>query len=71
MDRLLEDQQKKLDSELAALQVRLDQDHDEKIQQLQREYTQQQEQLRKEHELALLVTITIVKYKRLLILFGH
>lgn len=59
MDQLLEDQDKKLEAELAALRVELNQEHDAKLQQVHEEYTQKQEQSRKNNDLALLVCIVI------------
>lgn len=55
MDQLLEEQDKKLDAELAALRVELNQEYDAKIQHVHAEYAQKQEQSNKDHELALLV----------------
>ncbi|KAL9546566.1 hypothetical protein MBANPS3_006601 [Mucor bainieri] len=54
MDQLLEDQDKRLEAELAALRVELNQEYDAKIQQVHAEYNQKQEQSQKSHDLALL-----------------
>ncbi|GAN10985.1 hypothetical protein MAM1_0442c10536 [Mucor ambiguus] len=54
MDQLLEDQDKKLAADLAALRVELNQEYEAKIQQMDLEYTQKQEQSQKNYDLALL-----------------
>lgn len=55
MDQLLEEQDRKLEAELAALRVELNQAYDAKIQLVHQEYTLKQEQSNKDHAQALLV----------------
>ncbi|CAO3645302.1 unnamed protein product [Mucor fragilis] len=54
MDQLLEEQDRKLEAELAALRVELNQAYDAKIQLVHQEYTLKQEQSNKDHAQALL-----------------
>lgn len=58
IDQLLEDQERKLESELTALKAELSQEYNEKIQKLQAEFSQQQDTLKKDHELSLQVKLS-------------
>lgn len=59
IDQLLEDQERKLESELTALKAELSQEYNEKIQKLQAEFSQQEDTLKKDHELSLLVKLSL------------
>lgn len=59
IDQLLENQERKLESELIALKAELSQEYDEKIQKLQTEFNQQQDTLKRDHELSLLVKLNL------------
>lgn len=56
---MLEDQERKLESELTALKAELSQEYNEKIQKFQAEFSQQQDTLKKDHELLLLVKLSL------------